>query len=69
VKMNKYLTVRVYPDLIENLRTVARLEERSTGSVVRRALAKEFARHGIIPEPARPVADTAVVKRQGGSDG
>jgi predicted transcriptional regulator len=66
VKMNKYLTVRVYPDLIENLRTVARLEERSTGSVVRRALAKEFARHGLTPEPARPVAASSDQERKVG---
>jgi predicted transcriptional regulator len=57
VKLNKYITVRVYPDLIENLRTVARLEERSTGSIVRRALAKEFVRHGLLPDTKQqPVA-------------
>jgi hypothetical protein len=61
-KLTENLIVRVYPELLVGLSQVAELDDRSASYVVRKAIEREIARHGLMPEPARPV--TAVSAEQ-----
>jgi predicted transcriptional regulator len=65
-KLSENLIVRVYPELLVGLSRVAQLDDRTPSYIVRKAIEREIARHGLTPEPARPVAASSDQERKVG---